>query len=172
MGNVVDSLFSFSCLERTPYHLLESCFLALFFCSSHTPFLTLSYHCHGLWLHLQQWPPAVGVVWSWCVLFSCNQKVVSEQNFQEKLDKIQKVIYIWNMRGLSLFGRVTVVKTFLIPKLLYVSSIIQTPMEIIKRMERMIFNFFMERTRQGHTKFCYKLSSKWWVRPHGYSNPN
>ena len=84
----------------------------------------------------------------WCltvknlgVLFSCNQKVVSLQNFEEKLDKIQKVINIWNMRGLSLFGRVTIVKTFLIPKFLYVSSIIQTPMEIIKRMERMIFKF-------------------------------
>ena len=65
--------------------------------------------------------------------------MVSSQDFQEKLDKIQKVINIWNMRGLSLFGRVTIVKTFLIPKLLYVSSIIQTPMETIKRMERMIF---------------------------------
>ena len=43
------------------------------------------------------------------------------------------------MRGLSLFGRLTIVKTFLIPKLLNVSSIIQTPMEIMKRMERMIF---------------------------------
>ena len=76
----------------------------------------------------------------WCmtvknlgIQFSCNQKVVSSQNFQKKLDKIQKVINIWNMRGLSLFGRVTIVKTFLIPKLLYVSSIIQTPMEIIKK---------------------------------------
>ena len=67
--------------------------------------------------------------------------MASSQNFQEKLDKIQKVINIWNMRGLSLFGKVTVVKTFLIPKLLYISSIIQTPMEIIKRMERMIFKF-------------------------------
>ena len=67
--------------------------------------------------------------------------MVSSQNFQEKLDKIQKVINIWNMRGLSLFGRVTIVKTFLIPKLSYVSSIIQTPMETIKRMERMIFKF-------------------------------
>ena len=84
----------------------------------------------------------------WCttvknlgVQFSCDQKVVSSQNFQEKLDKIQKVINIWNMRGLSLFGRVTIIKTFLIPKLLYLSSIIQTPMEIIKRMERMFFKF-------------------------------
>ena len=84
----------------------------------------------------------------WCltvknlgVIFSCNQKVVSSQNFQEKLDKIQKVINIWNMRGLSLFGRVKIVKTLLIPKFLYASSIIQTPMETIKRMERMIFKF-------------------------------
>ena len=45
------------------------------------------------------------------------------------------------MRSLSLFGRVTIVKTFLMPKLLYISSIIQTPMEIIKRMERIIFKF-------------------------------
>ena len=42
----------------------------------------------------------------WCltvknlgVIFSCNQKVVSSQNFREKLDKIQKVINICNMRG-------------------------------------------------------------------------
>ena len=84
----------------------------------------------------------------WCltvknlgVIFSCNQKVIFSQNFQEKLDKIQKVINIWNMRGLSSFGRMTIVKTLLIPKFLYVSSIIQTPMEIIKRMERMIFKF-------------------------------
>ena len=49
----------------------------------------------------------------WCltvknlgVIFSCNQKVISSQNFQEKLDKIQKVINIWKMRGLSLFGSV------------------------------------------------------------------
>ena len=36
-------------------------------------------------------------------------------------------------------GTVTTVKTFLIPKLLYVSSIIETPTDVIKKMERMIF---------------------------------
>ena len=88
----------------------------------------------------------------WCltvknlgVFFSCNQKVVSLQNFEEKLDKVQEVINIWNMRGLSLFGGVTIVKTFLIPKFFYVSSIIQTPMEIIKWMETMIFKFLWKK---------------------------
>ena len=45
------------------------------------------------------------------------------------------------MRGLSLFGKVTIIKTFLIPKLLYVSSIIETPFDILRRMERMIYKF-------------------------------
>ena len=35
----------------------------------------------------------------------------------------------------------TIVKTFLLPKLLYVSSLIETPTDVIKRMEKMIFKF-------------------------------
>jgi len=64
----------------------------------------------------------------WCltvkklgVFVSCNQKVVSSQNFQEKFGKIKKVINIWNMRGLSLVERVTIIETFLITKPLYVT---------------------------------------------------
>ena len=45
------------------------------------------------------------------------------------------------MRGLSLFGKVTIIKTFLIPKLLYVSSIIETPHDISRRLERLIYKF-------------------------------
>ena len=41
---------------------------------------------------------------------------------------------------MSLFGKVTIVKLFLIPKLLYVSTILDTPQpEIIKQMERMLY---------------------------------
>ena len=54
---------------------------------------------------------------------------------------LQKAINLWKLRGLSLFGKVTIIKSFLIPKLLYVSSIIETPPEIIKQMEKMIYKF-------------------------------
>ena len=43
--------------------------------------------------------------------------------------------------GLSLFSKVTIIKTFLTLKMLYVSTILETPEEIIKQMERMIDNF-------------------------------
>ena len=84
----------------------------------------------------------------WCIgvktlgiHFSCDQEQVMKQNFQDRLNEVQKMINLWKLRGLSLFGKVTIIKSFLIPKLLYVSSIIETPPEIIKQMERMIYKF-------------------------------
>ena len=84
----------------------------------------------------------------WCtgvktlgIHFSCDQEQVIQQNFQDRLNEVQKMINLWKLRGLSLFGKVTMIKSFLIPKLLYVSSIIETPPEIIKQMEKMIYKF-------------------------------
>ena len=84
----------------------------------------------------------------WCtgvktlgIHFSCDQGQIIKQNFHERLSDIQKTINLWNLRGLSLFGKVTIVKSFLIPKLLYVSTILETPQEIIKQMERMLYKF-------------------------------
>ena len=84
----------------------------------------------------------------WCtgvdtlgIYFSCDQEQVMKQNFQDRLNEVQKTINLWKLRGLSLFGEVTIIKSFLIPKLLYVSSIIGTPPEIIKQMEKMIYKF-------------------------------
>ena len=84
----------------------------------------------------------------WCtgvetlgIYFSCDYEHVMKQNFQDKLNEVQKSINLWKLRGLSLFGKVTIIKYFLIPKLLYVSSIVETPPKIIKQMEKMIYKF-------------------------------
>ena len=73
--------------------------------------------------------------------FSCDQEQVLKQNFHDRLNECQKLINLWKMRGLSVFGKVTIIKSFLIPKLLYVSSIMETPPEVIKQMEKMVFKF-------------------------------
>ena len=61
------------------------------------------------------------------IYFSCHKGEAAVQDFEERLNQIQKkkTINLWSMRGLSLFGKVTIIKTFLIPKLLFVSSIIE-----------------------------------------------
>ena len=48
------------------------------------------------------------------------------------------------MRGLLLFGKVTIIKTFFDSKTVtcnYVSSIIETPHDMSQRMERLIYKF-------------------------------
>ena len=51
------------------------------------------------------------------------------------------MINLWKLRGLSLFGKVIIINSFLIAKLVYVSLIIETPPEIIKKLEKMIYKF-------------------------------
>ena len=73
--------------------------------------------------------------------FSREHEQIIRHNFHERLSEIQKTIDLWGLRVLSLFGKVTIIKTFRKPRLVYVSTILETPEEIIKQMERMIDKF-------------------------------
>ena len=64
-----------------------------------------------------------------------------QKNFYDKLRGIKSQIRLWSWRGLSLFGKVTIIKSFLLPKVLYVSSIFPSPLEFIKAFQTIIYNF-------------------------------
>ena len=66
---------------------------------------------------------------------------VHEKNFIEKLDSVKKLVNIWSARGLSLYGKVTVIKSLIIPKFVYVSSFLTMPKGIIKELNQLIFKF-------------------------------
>ena len=61
------------------------------------------------------------------VYFTYDIKLLHEKNFIEKLDSIKKLINMWSSRGLSIYGKVTVIKSLLIPKFVYVPSLLPTP---------------------------------------------
>ena len=75
------------------------------------------------------------------VYFAYDIKLLHENNFIEKLDSIKKRINIWLSRGLSIYGKVTVIKSLLIPKFVYVSSLLPTPTELVKDLNRLLFKF-------------------------------
>ena len=54
---------------------------------------------------------------------------------------MKKLTNIWSSRGLSIYGKVTIIKSLLIPKLVYVSSLLPTPLKIIKQVNHIIFTF-------------------------------
>ena len=80
------------------------------------------------------------------VYFTYDLKLLKEKNFIERLDSIKKIINIWSSRGLSVYGKVTIIKSFLIPKFVYVFSVLPTPKELVKEFNQLLFRFLWNGT--------------------------
>ena len=75
------------------------------------------------------------------VYFTYDQKLLKEKDFIERLDSIKKRINIWSARGLSIYDKVIIIKSFLMPKYIYVCSILPTPKELLKELNKILFKF-------------------------------
>ena len=80
------------------------------------------------------------------VCYSYDTKLLHENNFIERLDSVKKLVNIWFSRGLSVYGRVTVIKSLIIPKFVYILSLLPAPKEIIQELNRILFKFLWKGT--------------------------
>ena len=64
-------------------------------------------------------------------------------NFDGKIENIQRIINIWSQRGLTLLGRVTIIKSLIIPTLLYKLSMVPAlvPESFIRKTKQNDFQF-------------------------------
>ena len=72
--------------------------------------------------------------------------MLHEKNFIERLDSVKKLINIWSSRGLSLYGKVTIIKSLLIPKFVYILPLLPAPKGIVQELNRMLFKFLWKGT--------------------------
>ena len=68
----------------------------------------------------------LGFKWKTCVKFlgifiTYDVKILVEKNFKQRLKKIAKLINLWKSRGLSIHGKVSIIKAILLPKMIYPS---------------------------------------------------
>ena len=66
------------------------------------------------------------------VYYSHDQKLLHEKKFIERIDSDKKLINMWSARGLSLYGKITVIKSLIIPKFVYIVSLLITPKGVIQ----------------------------------------
>ena len=79
------------------------------------------------------------------IIFSNDKTKLIKNNLLPKLNDFVNCLKRWNHRKLSLMGKVTVVKTFALPKLIYPITVLDNPTEeIIKKIKTEIFNFIWE----------------------------
>ena len=80
------------------------------------------------------------------VFYTYDQKLLLEKNFIENLDKIKKLLNVWSSRGLSIYGKVTIIKSLVIPKFVYLASLMATPSNMIIELNRLLYKFLWNGT--------------------------
>ena len=75
------------------------------------------------------------------IVFTYNEIERLQKIFYDKRKDIRLQIRLWRCRGLSLLGKITIIKSFLLSKMTYVFSVLPTPQEFIKQLNTIIYNF-------------------------------
>ena len=78
------------------------------------------------------------------VWFSTIKEESATLNFQEKKEKISKIIENWQFRRLSLLGKITVIKSLLASQLVYILSPLPTPSGYLKEINSLLYKFLWD----------------------------
>ena len=70
-----------------------------------------------------------------------NKQISDLKNFEEKVNSIEAILKRWEKRELSLFGRVLILKTFALSKLVLSASLVCVPLQIVKRVDTLFYKF-------------------------------
>ena len=75
------------------------------------------------------------------IWFSKNMNEMVKLNFEERLQDMKKILFIWNARNLSLKGRIIVIKSLVLPKITFLLSSIYVPNDILDKIHKILFDF-------------------------------
>ena len=75
------------------------------------------------------------------VWFSQNITEVIDLNFTERIKKMQQLINIWTSRSLSLKGKITIIRSVILPQIQFLFSMVYVPKEILDKVDKILFQF-------------------------------
>ena len=75
------------------------------------------------------------------VWFSTNPEQVLEANYADKLAKVSNSLGCWELRRLSLFGKIIVLKSLKVSQLVYILSPLPTNQRVLEEINTLFFNF-------------------------------
>ena len=75
------------------------------------------------------------------VVFDYEMHIGEKINFDERLVKMKKVLNLWSGRRLSILGRIAIVKTIALSKLVYNCPVLDILTDFAKEVNKVIFPF-------------------------------
>ena len=77
--------------------------------------------------------------------FTTNKDLTFQENLESKIKHFESCLKQWQHRKLTLMGKVTVIKNYALPKLMYVLTSLQNPSkQTIKRIEKLMYEFIWD----------------------------
>ena len=75
------------------------------------------------------------------IFFTYDKEKSVKLNFEVKIEKMKKKMQWWKSRGISVIGKVLLIKSLFISLFIHVFSVLATPPEIMKKIEVLFFKF-------------------------------
>ena len=75
------------------------------------------------------------------ITFSKNPNETIEVNFNNKITKIQNSLNMWSQRHLSIKGKITIIKSLILPQILYISANLAVPEWFVSKTNSMLYHF-------------------------------
>ena len=95
-----------------------------------------------------------GLTWSTGVInllgvtLSNDKETSKDENFKHRIKGMETLTKIWASRNLSLKGKLTIINSLLIPKLIYPCTILDVPEDVVKQTSDLIKPFLeLEKTK-------------------------
>ena len=92
-------------------------------------------------LKVQQEPIKILGIW-----FSHDKKVMHDRNVQGKVERMKNSLAIWNSTGLTLQGRIMIVKTLGLSQLVYPMINLHVPKQTLKEIDKFVYKFIWNGT--------------------------
>ena len=85
--------------------------------------------------------------------------------FLEKLGPLKKTLSIWSRRDISIYGKINIVKTLALSKLVFICSVMETPKNFAKEVNNTVFDFIWKQKPPKIKKDNpYQEEIRWWSR--------
>ena len=78
------------------------------------------------------------------IFFSHNRTHVEELHFGAKVRELEQTLNAWKRRKLTLYGKINIVKTLGLSKLIYNASVLNVPKQYVEQINKITFNFIWD----------------------------
>ena len=81
------------------------------------------------------------------IWYSTDVQICTELNLKGRLNKMETLLNIWRTRNLSLKGKITIMKTLILPQIQFLFSMIYIPQDVLETIDKMLFNYLWDNKR-------------------------